>query len=85
MLVQRRKIDLEVAGVNDDAYGSFDGQRDAIDQRVRDADGLDGERADGELLFGSDLDQLDLVEQLVLFKLALYIGQRELSGVDGNF
>ena len=41
--VGRGEIDLEVAGVDDDADGSVDGERDAVDQRVRDADGHDGE------------------------------------------
>jgi hypothetical protein len=84
LVVEWRQVDLEVAGVDDDAHGSFDGQRHAIDQRVRYVDRLDGERADGEFFLGRDFDQLDFVEQLVLFKLALNIGQRELSGVDGN-
>ena len=34
--------------------------------------------------FGVDLDQLGLVEQLVLFELALDVGQGELGGVDGD-
>ena len=62
----------------------FDGQRHAIHQRVRHADRLDRERADGELFLGRDFDQLDLVQQLVLFELAFNVGQRELGGVDGN-
>ena len=48
VVVERREIDFEVAGVDDDADRSFDGQGDAVDQRVGNADGLDGERADGE-------------------------------------
>ncbi len=52
------EIDLEVAGVDDDADGGFDGEGDAIDQRVGDADGLDGEGAEGELFLGRDLDEL---------------------------
>ena len=49
LVVERREIDLEVAGVDDDADGRFNGERDAVHQRVGDADGLDGEGADGEL------------------------------------
>src|SRR5665213_1011942 len=45
------------------------------------ANGLDREWPNGELLFGRDLDQLDLVKQSVLFKLAFNVGKRELSGV----
>jgi hypothetical protein len=50
--VDGREIDFEVAGVDDDADGGFDGQGDAIDQRVGDADGLDGEGAEGEFFLG---------------------------------
>ena len=85
LVVERREIDLEVAGVDDDADRRIDGQRHAVHQRVGDADRLDGERADGELLLRRDLDELGFVEQLVLFELAFDIGQRELGGVDGNF
>ena len=82
LVVERREIDLEVAGVDDDADRRFDGQRHAIHQRVGHADRLDGERADGELFLGRDLDQLGFVEQLMLFELAFHVGQRELGGVD---
>ena len=81
LVVERRQVDLEVAGVDHDADRRLNRQRHAIDQRMRDADRLDGERPDGELLLRRDLDQLDLVEQLVLFELAFNVGQRELGGV----
>ena len=41
LAVGRGEIDLEVAGVEDDADGRVDGEGDAVDQRVRDADGHD--------------------------------------------
>ena len=63
LVVERREIDLEVAGVDDDADRSVDGERNAVDQRMRDADRLDGEGADGEFLLRRDLDQLGFVEQ----------------------
>ncbi len=81
--VRRREIDLEVAGMNDDADGSFNGKRDAIDQAVRYPQGLDSEGAEVKLALRLDLDQLGVVQQLVLFELAFDIGQRELRGVDG--
>ena len=84
LVVERREVDLEVAGVDNNADRRFNGQRHAIDQRMRYADRLDGERADGEFFLGRDLDQLGLVEQLVFFELAFDIGQRELGGVDRN-
>ena len=51
--VGRGEVDLEVAGVDDDADGRVDGEGDAVDQRVRDADGQDGEGAEGELVPGA--------------------------------
>ncbi len=42
LAVGRGEIDLEVAGVDDDADGGFDGEGDAVHQGVGDADGLDG-------------------------------------------
>ncbi len=84
LVVEGRKIDLEVAGMNNDAYRRLDGQRHAIDKRVRHANGLDGERPDGELDLGLDFDQFDLIRKLVLFQLVVNVGQRELGAVYGN-
>ena len=41
LAVDRRLIDLEVAGVDDDADRRVDGQRDAVRHAVRHADELD--------------------------------------------
>ena len=82
MVVGRRKVDLEVAGMDHDADWRLDGQRNAIHQRVRYADGLDGEGPEVKLALRFDLDQLGIVQEPVLFQLALDIGQRELRGVD---
>ncbi len=48
------------------------------------ANGLNGERANGELFARSNFNQLDLVEQPVLFELALHVGQREFGGINRN-
>ena len=48
-----------------------------------DADGLDGEGAEGELFAGHHLDELGIVEG-VFFELAVDIGEGELGAVDGN-
>ena len=45
LVVGGRGIDFEIAGVNDHAERSVDGERNAIDQAVRDLNGMDGERA----------------------------------------
>jgi hypothetical protein len=84
MAVGRGEIDFEVAGVEDDADGGVDGERDAVDQRVRDADGHDGERPKGEAAAGEDLDELGVVEEAVLFELAFDVGEGELGAVDGD-
>ena len=84
LVIERSEIDFEIAGVDDDADGGVDGEGNAVDQRVGDADGLDGEGAEGELFFGRDLDELGFVEELMLFELAFDVGQGELGGVDGN-
>ena len=70
--------------MDDDADRCFDGEGNAIDQGVGDADRLDGEGAEGELLLRRDLDERGFVEELVLFEFAFDVGQRELGGVDGN-
>ena len=75
LAVRRGEVDLEVAGVDDDADGRVDGERDAIDQRVRDADGHDGERPEREAAAGKHLDQLGVVEQAVLFELAFDVAR----------
>ena len=68
--------------MDDDADRGFDGQGDAVHQGVGDADGLDGEGAEGELLLGRDFDERSFVEQVMLFELALDVGQGELGGED---
>ncbi len=84
LVIERREIDLEVAGMNNHAHRRLDGQRHAIHQRVRHADGFNGERPNGEFHLGLHLDQLDLIRKLVLFQLVVHVGQRELGAVHGN-
>ena len=67
-----------------DAHRRVDRQRNAVDQAVRHLDGIDGERPDLEALAGLDLVELGVVQQPVLFQLALDVGQREFGGVDGD-
>ena len=84
MAVGGGEIDLEVAGVEDDADGGVDGERDAVDQRMRDADGHDREDAEVEAAAGEDFDELGVVEQAMLFELAFDVGEGELGAVDGD-
>ena len=53
LAVRWGEVDFEVAGVQHDADGRVDGERDAIDERMRDADGHDREGPEGEALAGS--------------------------------
>ena len=62
----------------------MDGERDAVDQRVCDADRHDREGAEGEASAGEDLDEFGVVEQAMLFELAFDVGKGELGAVDGN-
>src|ERR1700758_1094130 len=82
--VRRREVDLEVAGVDDDTDRRINGQRNAVDQAVRHADGLNGKRPKRKLSAGSDLDQLRVIEHLVLFELAFHISKGELGAVYGH-
>ncbi len=84
MAVGRGEIDLEVAGVEDDAGGGMDGERDAVDQRMRHADRHDAEGAKREAAAGEHLDEVGVVEEAVLVKFAFDIGEGELGTVDGN-
>ena len=81
-VVGGRGIDLEVAGVQHDSERRVDGERDAIDQAVRDLQRMNGERANLEALSGANLAQVGVVEQLVFVELIFNVGQRELGGPD---
>ena len=68
--------------MDDDADGRVDGEGDAVDQRVGDADGEDREDAEVEAAAREDLDELGVVEEAMLFELALYIGQSKFCSID---
>ncbi len=82
LAVERRLIDLEVAGVHDHAARRLDGQRHAVRHAVRHAQELDDERPDGDALARFDAHQpsLDLLAGLV--ELVLDQGQRERRSVN---
>ncbi len=85
LVVGGRGIDFEIAGVNDDAERRVDRERDAIDQAVRDLDGMDGERSGLEALVGAHFAQVGVVEQAVLVEFVFDVGERELGAPDGDF
>jgi hypothetical protein len=70
--------------VDDDADGGVDGEGDAVNQRVGDADGEDREDAEIEAAAGEDLDELGVVKEAMLFELAFDVGEGELGAVDGD-
>ena len=78
LAVDRRLIDLEVAGVDDDADRRRDGQRHAVGHAVRDADELDRERPDGDRL--PRLDRLQPVAGVDAVLLELRLDQRQRHG-----
>ena len=80
--VDRRLIDLEIAGVHDRADGRRDRERDAVRHAVRDADELDAERANRDAL--PRLDGLQPIAGIdaVLFELGLDEGECHRRAVD---
>ncbi len=74
-------VELEVAGVNDQAGGGGDAQPDAIGDGVADVEELDAERADSDLVAGVDGVELDLIEQARVAQLDFEQAAREGRGV----
>ena len=83
-VVGRRRVDLEVSGVDQDAERRVNGQRHAIHQAVRDLNRTNGEGADLEAVTGANLVEHGVVQQRVFFELAFDQGQRELGAIDRN-
>ena len=73
--VDRREVELEVAGVDDRARGREERDREAVRHRVRDRDELAVDRADAAALAVGDRDQLGAVEHPRFFDAVA--GQRE--------
>ena len=82
LAVGRRQVNFEVAGVDDDADGGFDGEGDTVDKGVGDADGFDGECAEGEFAAGGNFDEFGVVEEGVFVELAFDVSESELGAVD---
>ncbi len=77
-----RFVNFEIAGVNDDADGRGDGERDAIHQRMRDADEFDLERPDLEAFAWPDGVHLGLIEQAELLQFAFDQAEGEARGIN---
>ena len=76
--VDRRVVELPVAGVHDPACASFDDERHRVRDRVRDADHLHPERPELErLVVRAGLDELRCLAEPVLVELGLDERERE--------
>ena len=75
------RIDLEIAGVDDDAEGRGDGQRHGADDRVGDVDELDFERSDLHDLLGLHLDEARLFLEFVFLQAPVHQRERESGAV----
>ena len=82
LAVDRRLIDLEVAGVDDDADRRVDRQRHAVRHAVRDADELDRERADRHAVARAAPARAARAVEAVLAQLRLDQRQRQRRAVD---
>ena len=82
LAVERRLIDLEVAGVEHHALRRVDRHRDAVRHAVRDADEFDRERADRRPSRGLDRDAGRSALDAVLLQLGLDQRERERRAVD---
>src|SRR5947209_13003413 len=60
--IDRRVIDLEVAGVNDDAVRRSDREADGVDDRMRDANRLDAKRSGIDDVARHEPAKLDVVD-----------------------
>ena len=80
--VDRREVELEVAGVHDRARGREERDREAVRHRVGDRDELAVERADAAPLAVGDRDQLGAVEHPRFLDAVPGERERQLRAVD---
>ena len=80
--VDRREVELEVAGVDDRARGREERDREAVRHRVRDRDELAVDRADAAALAVGDRDQLGAVEHARFLDAVARQRERERRAVD---
>src|SRR5262245_23460124 len=81
LVIGGSRIDLEVTSVDDYTERSGDGERDCADDRVRNVDELDLERADLHDLLGLDRDEAGIFFELVFFEAAIDKSQREIGAI----
>ena len=84
LVIGRRRVDLEVAGVDDHADRRRNGHRDATHNRVRYMDELDFKRTDLDDVFGFDGVKVRLLLDFILLQTPLDERQSEGGSVDRN-
>ena len=82
LVVGRRQVDLEVAGVDDHAQRRMHRQRHRAHNRMGDLDGMDGERAELKAFSRQHLVQLGVFQQAVLFQFVFHVGKGELRAIN---
>src|ERR1700722_20218812 len=83
--IRWRKVNLEVAGMDDYSHRSFNGQGDTVHQAMGHADGLDGESAEMKFLPRGNFNQLRSLEQPMFIQCAFVVCVSLLSRVDRYF
>ena len=84
LAVERARVELEVAGVDDGADGRVDRQADAVHDRVGDPDRLDAERPHLERLARPHRPQVGALQQAVLAQLLGHERQGQRGAVHGH-
>src|SRR5580765_4808332 len=61
-------VDFEITSMDDDTEWAVDGERDAIDETVRDLDGMNCESSKLDAFVGTHLTKIGVVEQTVFIE-----------------
>ena len=77
-------VDFKISGVDDNADGRMNGQRDAIDDAVRHPYRIDGEGTDAEAFGRLDLNEISVIEEPVFFQFVFDKSKRELGAINGD-
>ncbi len=77
-------VDLEVSGVDDDAEGSADRERDAVDRAVGNGNKFDLEWVNFDEAAGDHFPERGRVEEAGFLEPLFYERQREARAVNGN-
>ncbi len=81
---RREFVDLEVAGVDDDAERGANGERDAVDRAVGDGNKFDFKWVDFDEAAGDDFAERGGVEQAGFFEALFDERERKARAVNGH-